>query len=130
MIIRDIFITNMLDDDIQRELFRGPVDPERALSIAVNMEMGHNGSHPTTTTTITAQLAVQSMLYNHSIVFAARMHAEINQAEYQSIEQRLVYLEDVAKFGLQHIVRFALLWVRNAIIVVYLTSSLRYVGKN
>ena len=41
VIIRDIFITNMLDDDIQRELLRDTVDPERALRIAVNMEMGH-----------------------------------------------------------------------------------------
>ena len=41
VIIRDIFITNLLDDDIQRELLRDTVDPERALSIAVNMEMGH-----------------------------------------------------------------------------------------
>ena len=31
----------MLDDDIQRELLRDTVDSERALSIAVNMEMGH-----------------------------------------------------------------------------------------
>ena len=30
----------MLDDDIQRELLRDTVDPERALSIAVTMEMG------------------------------------------------------------------------------------------
>ena len=41
IIIRYIFITNMLDDDIQRELLRDTVDPERALSIEVNMEMGH-----------------------------------------------------------------------------------------
>ena len=41
VIIRDIFITNMLDDDIQHELLRDTVDPERALIIAVNMEMGH-----------------------------------------------------------------------------------------
>ena len=31
----------MLDDDIQRELLRDTVVPERALSIAVKMEMGH-----------------------------------------------------------------------------------------
>ena len=31
----------MFDHDIQRELLRDTVDPERALSIAVNMEMGH-----------------------------------------------------------------------------------------
>ena len=41
VIIRDIFITNMLDDDIQRELLRDTIDQDRALSIAVNMEMGH-----------------------------------------------------------------------------------------
>ena len=41
VIIRDIFITNMLDDDIQREFLRDTVDPERALTIAVNMGMGH-----------------------------------------------------------------------------------------
>ena len=41
MIIRDIFITNMLDDEIQRELHRDTVDPDRALSLAVNMEMRH-----------------------------------------------------------------------------------------
>ena len=40
VIIRDVFITNMSDDDIQRELLRDTVDPERALSNAVNMEMG------------------------------------------------------------------------------------------
>ena len=31
----------MLDDDTQRELLRDTVVPERALSIAVNMGMGH-----------------------------------------------------------------------------------------
>ena len=31
----------MLDDDIQRELLRDTVDPDRALSVAVYMEMGH-----------------------------------------------------------------------------------------
>ena len=41
LLIRDIFIINMLDDDIQRQLLRDTVDPERALSIVVNMEMGH-----------------------------------------------------------------------------------------
>ena len=41
VIIRDIFITNLLDDDIQRELLRNTVDPEKALSIAVTMKIGH-----------------------------------------------------------------------------------------
>ena len=41
VIIRDNIITNMLEDDIQRELLRDTVEPEKALSVAVNMEMGH-----------------------------------------------------------------------------------------
>ena len=32
VIFRDIFITNMLDDDIQRELLRDTVEHERVLS--------------------------------------------------------------------------------------------------
>ena len=40
-IIWDIFITNMLDDDIQREPLRDRVEPERTLSIAIIPEMGH-----------------------------------------------------------------------------------------
>ena len=41
LIIWEIFTTNMLDCDIQCELLRDTVGPESALSIAVNMEMGH-----------------------------------------------------------------------------------------
>ena len=58
------------------------------------------------------------------------MHAEIKQAELQSIEQLLASVEIVAQLGLQRIVRFAPLWVRNAIIVVYSIMSQRYVGKS
>ena len=39
--IRDIFIANILEDKIQRKIIRDPVEPERALSIAVILEMGH-----------------------------------------------------------------------------------------
>ena len=39
--IQVIVITKMLDDDIQRELLRDTVEPVRALSVAVNMETGH-----------------------------------------------------------------------------------------
>ena len=41
VIIGKIFIKEMLDDGIQRELLRDAIDPERALRIAVNMKMGH-----------------------------------------------------------------------------------------
>ena len=81
VIIRDIFITNMLDDKIQRGFLRDTVDPERALSTAVNMEMGHqnqqrlssNNNNSATDSTINA--------INLSIDFAPRVHAEISPAE-------------------------------------------------
>ena len=40
-IIRDIFITNMLEDDIQRKLLRDTIEPETAISLAVNKDLGH-----------------------------------------------------------------------------------------
>ena len=132
VIIRNILITNMLDDDIQRELFRDTVDPERALSIAVKMRLDSkisNESHPTTKTT-TKHLVVQSMLYNTSIDFAARMHAEIKQAALLSFEQPLASVEVVAKLGTQRIVRFAPLWVGNAINVIYSIILQRFVEKS
>ena len=109
MIIRDIFITNILDDDIQREFIRDTVERERALIIAAKWRWNiktNNEYHPTTTT----QMAMQSMPYNPSTDFAAQMLVEINQAEFHSIEQRLASVEVLAKLGLQRIVRFALLW--------------------
>ena len=68
---------------------------------------------------------MQSKLYNLSIDFAARIQVEINQTELHSIEQRLASVEFVVKIEL--IVRLVLLWVRNAIIVVY--SIIRFVAK-
>ena len=41
VIIRVSFITNMLEDDIQRELLRDTVEPKRGLSIAVNLDRSH-----------------------------------------------------------------------------------------
>ena len=54
------------------------------------------------------------------------MHAQIKQGEIQSIEGRLASAEIVAKLGLLRIVRFAPLWVRIAIIMVFLITSPRY----
>ena len=39
-IIRDVFIANMQNEDIQKELLKETVEPEKALAIAVNIEMG------------------------------------------------------------------------------------------
>ena len=73
--IRDIFITNMLDDDIHREPLQDTIGPQRTLSIPTNVEMGLQTSNeylPTTTL-----IAMQSMLYNHSVDFAAQMLVQI-----------------------------------------------------
>ena len=61
VIIRDIFITNMLNDDIQRELLRDTVDPERALSMAVNMEMGHQNQQRISSNNVSTSSTVNAI---------------------------------------------------------------------
>ena len=39
-IIRDVFIANMQNEDIQKELLKETVDPDKALAIAINIKMG------------------------------------------------------------------------------------------
>ena len=39
-LIRDLFIANMQDPDIQRELLRETLEPPQALRLAINMELG------------------------------------------------------------------------------------------
>ena len=39
-IIRDVFIANMQNEDIQKELLKEKVEPDKALAIAINIEMG------------------------------------------------------------------------------------------
>ena len=39
-IIRDVFIANMLNEDIQKEFLKETVEPDKALAIAINIEMG------------------------------------------------------------------------------------------
>ena len=39
-IIRDVFIANMQNEDIQKELLKETVKPDKALAIAINIEMG------------------------------------------------------------------------------------------
>ena len=39
-IIRDVFIANMQNEDIQKELFKETVETEKALTIAIDIEMG------------------------------------------------------------------------------------------
>ena len=39
-IIRDVFIANMQNEDIQKELLKETVEPDKALAIAINIKMG------------------------------------------------------------------------------------------
>ena len=39
-IIRDVFIANIQNEDVQKELLKETVDPEKALAMAINIEMG------------------------------------------------------------------------------------------
>ena len=81
VIIRDFFITNMLDDDIQRELLRDTVDPERALSLAVNMEMGHQNQQRISSNKNNSAAGSTVNAIQPFNRFAARVHAEISRGE-------------------------------------------------
>ena len=39
-LIRDVFITNLIDSEIQKELLKQTVEPRQALELAINMELG------------------------------------------------------------------------------------------
>ena len=118
VIIRDVFITKMFDDDIMRELLRDTVDPGRALSIAVNMEMGYQNQQRISSNNINANS--NAIIAIQQFIRFCGANALTNQTSRNSFNrvangQCRSY---VVNMGLQHIARFALFWVRNVIIVV------------
>ena len=110
----------MLDDDIQQELLRDTVDLERALSIAVNMEMEHQNQQLISSNKSNANSNAVITIQSFTRFRGANDH--INQSGRNSFNRGAI--------GFQHIVRFALLWVRNVIIVVCSFILQKYVGKN
>ena len=44
-LIRDVFITNLIDPEIQKELLKETVEPRQALELAINMELGMRNQH-------------------------------------------------------------------------------------
>ena len=44
-LIRDVFITNLMDPEIQKELLKQTVEPRQALELAINMELGMRNQH-------------------------------------------------------------------------------------
>ena len=44
-LIRDVFITNLMDPEIQMELLKQTVEPRQALELAINMELGMRIQH-------------------------------------------------------------------------------------
>ena len=44
-LIRDVFITNLIDPEIQKELLKQTVGPRQALELAINMEHGMRNQH-------------------------------------------------------------------------------------
>ena len=44
-LIRDVFITKLLDPEIQKELLKQTVVPRQALELAINMELGMRNQH-------------------------------------------------------------------------------------
>ena len=44
-LIRDVFITNLIDPEIQEELLKQTAEPHQALELAINMELGMRNQH-------------------------------------------------------------------------------------
>ena len=44
-LIRDVFITNLMDPDIQKKLLKQTVEPRQALEPAINMKLGMRNQH-------------------------------------------------------------------------------------
>ena len=44
-LIRDFFITNLMDPETQKELLKQTVEPRQALELAINMELGMRNQH-------------------------------------------------------------------------------------
>ena len=44
-LIRDVFITNLIDPEIQKELLKQTVEPRQALELAITMELGIRNQH-------------------------------------------------------------------------------------
>ena len=44
-LIRDVFITNLIDPEIQKELLKQAVEPRQALELAIKMELGIRNQH-------------------------------------------------------------------------------------
>ena len=44
-LIRDVFITNLIDPEIQKELLNQTVEPRQALELAITMELGMRNQH-------------------------------------------------------------------------------------
>ena len=125
MIIRDIFNTNMLDNDIQRELLRYTADPERALSIAVNKEMGHQ-SQQLISSNNNNSIAIISI---HQFSQFRGANARTNQTSRNRFNRAATgLLEALDEIG-QLIARLSLHWLKNVIIVVFSIILQRYVGK-
>ena len=45
IMIRDVFITNLMDPEIQKELLKQTAEPCQALELAINMELGLRNQH-------------------------------------------------------------------------------------
>ena len=44
-LIRDVFITNLIEPEIQKELLKQTIEPRQALELAINMELGMRNQH-------------------------------------------------------------------------------------
>ena len=90
----------MLEDDILCELLIDTVEPERQISFAVNLEMGHQNQQWISSSS-NEVIAIQQCTR-----FAERIPVHNKSTEIISIAKQMVFAEMVDKTGHQHSVKF------------------------
>ena len=123
--LRDIFRTNKLGDDVQRELLHDTVDQERALSIRINMGIGHQNQQR-----ISSKNKMGAKVVQQFTRFAVRMHNRSKETEIASTVKPHGIAEIVENIGHQINDRFAWLRIRSVITVGSSITSRRYFLKN
>ena len=107
-LIRQLFIANLQDSEIQRELLRGTLEPAQTLRLATNMELGQRN-----------QLKISNAQPASHVNAITPQRPFRQSTQRQNVTARINYAETVASLGLQITRTIVLQKARHAIIAVY-----------
>ena len=115
-VIRDVFITNLIDPEIQKELLKQTVEPRQALELAINMELGMRNQHQ-----IQQHNKIVVPANVNAVQFNNNPRIRIGRTTITMLQNRLIdqhsIVPTVAEFGSQIIAKNASQKERRATIV-------------